>query len=530
MVKAVPSGYADVDGDQLTYRYQWLRNGDGHQRRDLRHARPLAGRQRRPGRPRRRGRDRRRLGRRHEPGRARRPDDHRHQRHPVEGTASIAPTSPKTNEAPHRHAQRLPRAGRRRAHLPGTGGCATAPSISGATAATLDLSQAGNGDRGDAIRVEVSAADPGGRLSDPAAATVTVANTAPTAGTASVKPTAPSTDDIVSAVPSGFADADGDAVSYQYQWFRNGTAISGATGRTLNLADPGNGDAGDMVAVDVTALDGNGGTSSDRARQPDRRRRRGARGRLVRLRGGRGIGVVDESGGNDGTLGGATRANSGRFGRALSFDGEDDIVTVPDDDALRLSGAMTLEAWVQAARPPPTGAASSSRSPRGGVAYGAVREQRRRHAEREPRVATRALAAPPTSTRTSGRTSPPRTTARRCKLFVNGAPGRHADAAGRARPTAAGPLTFGANNVWGERFRGLIDEVRIYNRALTPAEIASDMGAAGRGRHAGSRPPTRAPDVIGSFAAPKAWPIVPGAPRAAPRTVRWRRGTASRRP
>jgi hypothetical protein len=46
----------------------------------------------------------------------------------------------------------------------------------------------------------------------------------------------------------------------------------------------------------------------------------------------------------------------------------------------------------------------------------------------------------------------------------------------------AGPITssndvlrIGGNSVWGEYFAGLIDEVRVYNRALTGTEITNDM-------------------------------------------------------
>ena len=34
---------------------------------------------------------------------------------------------------------------------------------------------------------------------------------------------------------------------------------------------------------------------------------------------------------------------------------------------------------------------------------------------------------------------------------------------------------MGGNNMWGEFYSGRIDEVRVYNRALTQAEIQSDM-------------------------------------------------------
>ena len=41
--------------------------------------------------------------------------------------------------------------------------------------------------------------------------------------------------------------------------------------------------------------------------------------------------------------------------------------------------------------------------------------------------------------------------------------------------TSTGALKIGGNAVWGECFQGDIDEVRIYNRALTATEIQADM-------------------------------------------------------
>ena len=201
--------------------------------------------------------------------------------------------------------------------------------------------------------MEVSATDPGGRTSDPAAATVTVANTAPTrrARWRSSRPRLVQRRHRLGRAAAGFSDADGDAVSYTYQWFRNGTAISGATGRTLDLAEAGNGDAGDTVAVDVTALDGSGGTSATvRGSQTVGS---GASHAVASygFEEAAGTAIVDESGGSDG---GARRrdahATLGRFGRALCFDGEDDMATVPDSAPLDLATGMTLEAWVRPQR------------------------------------------------------------------------------------------------------------------------------------------------------------------------------------
>ena len=60
-----------------------------------------------------------------------------------------------------------------------------------------------------------------------------------------------------------------------------------------------------------------------------------------------GPGVTDGSGrGNNGTIAGAVRTTAGRFGSALTFDGVNDWVTVPDSASLDLSTRATLEAWV----------------------------------------------------------------------------------------------------------------------------------------------------------------------------------------
>ena len=61
---------------------------------------------------------------------------------------------------------------------------------------------------------------------------------------------------------------------------------------------------------------------------------------------GSGTVAVDATGsGHDGTLEGQTTWGEGRYGGALTFN--DSYVTVPDSDALDLTAAMTLMAWVR---------------------------------------------------------------------------------------------------------------------------------------------------------------------------------------
>jgi hypothetical protein len=59
--------------------------------------------------------------------------------------------------------------------------------------------------------------------------------------------------------------------------------------------------------------------------------------------------ATDSSGyGNDGTIYGATCVD-GMFDQALSFDGVDDYVQVPDSPVLDMAGVFTVEGWVQLA-------------------------------------------------------------------------------------------------------------------------------------------------------------------------------------
>jgi hypothetical protein len=63
------------------------------------------------------------------------------------------------------------------------------------------------------------------------------------------------------------------------------------------------------------------------------------------------------------------------------------------------------------------------------------------------------------------------------RLYVNGVQTAER-VVGGAIAVSDGALRFGGNAVWGEWFRGLLDDVRVYDRALSPSELAADMSAA----------------------------------------------------
>ena len=128
--------------------------------------------------------------------------------------------------------------------------------IAGAIGPTFDLSQTGHGDRGDKVEVDVKATNSQGYSSTGVSDVVTV-DVPPTSGAVTIAPASPTTGTALTATPSGFADADGDALTYRYVWSENGTPIPGATGSTL----AGSSVLAGTVTVQVTAVDGYGGAS-----------------------------------------------------------------------------------------------------------------------------------------------------------------------------------------------------------------------------------------------------------------------------
>jgi hypothetical protein len=199
----------------------------------------------------------------------------------------------------------------------------------------------------------------------------------------------------------------------------------------------------------------------------------------------------------NGTIREAVRVTGGKFGRALRFDGVNDWVTVADVTAskLDLSTGMTLEAWVN-----PTsmsGWETVLMKERGITGEGLLSYALYAH-DGEPLALGRAVPAGyvrlnnTLTTRDQAARGTTRLTLNTWthlattydgttqRFYVNGV------LVGTNNPIVSGStnvitqsngaLRIGGNaSSTGEFFKGLIDEVRIYNRALTAAEIATDM-------------------------------------------------------
>jgi hypothetical protein len=192
---------------------------------------------------------------------------------------------------------------------------------------------------------------------------------------------------------------------------------------------------------------------------------------------GSGTTTTDGSGlGNTGTITAGTWSTAGRFGKALSFNGTSSLVTVNDVAALRLTTAMTLEAWVR-----PTTSASWRcallKETSGGLAYGLYASDGSGRPSGYVRVGSEIDATAPSAITLNTWTHLAATyDGTTLRLFVNGTQVATRALTGSIASSTQ-PLRIGGNQVWGEYFSGLIDEVRVYNRALSAAEIQTDMNA-----------------------------------------------------
>jgi hypothetical protein len=188
--------------------------------------------------------------------------------------------------------------------------------------------------------------------------------------------------------------------------------------------------------------------------------------------------VIDTSGnGNTGSISGATWTTAGKYGNALVFNGTNAVVTVANAASLQLTTGMTLEAWVYPTASPSGWRAvidknvdryylMASSTPNNRPAVGGTWT-----AGNQNTVAPSALAV---NTWTHLAATFDGATVR---LYVNGAQVRSKGQTTALAPTT-GTLQIGGNSYPGEYFAGRIDEVRIYNRALTVGEIQADMNTA----------------------------------------------------
>jgi PKD repeat protein len=211
---------------------------------------------------------------------------------------------------------------------------------------------------------------------------------------------------------------------------------------------------------------------------------------------GAGGSTADISGNNNvGTINSATWSASGKFGHALTFN-TGALITVNDSASLHLSTGMTLEAWVNPSSL--SGWMNVLFKPNGSSGIDYVMQG-------STSAGSPSLGISPSSTNLSAPSALPLNTwshlagtydGATMKFYVNGLL-----VASKAQTgtivSSSDPLTIGGNLLYGENWKGLIDEVRIYSRALSQDEIHGDMNTPVAGPDTRPSNPPTSPRIVG---------------------------------
>ncbi len=184
--------------------------------------------------------------------------------------------------------------------------------------------------------------------------------------------------------------------------------------------------------------------------------------------------AYDRSGqGNDGTISGASRT-IGKIGQALSFDGADDYIEIQDNSNFDISNALTLSAFIKTPLPVDTANTILAKGGLGGSLYGLSIEG-----------ANSQICFYTTGTTSPNCSGSPVYANSYCnnwclitavfdgstkKIYVDGIERSSIDVSGTI-DTNNNNLRIGMDTIGGYEYTGVIDEVRVYSRALSADEV-----------------------------------------------------------
>ena len=203
-----------------------------------------------------------------------------------------------------------------------------------------------------------------------------------------------------------------------------------------------------------------------------------------------GVGLVsgDASGNaNTGTLTNGPVWAVGKNGGALQFDGVNDRVRVPDANVLDLSTASTFEAWVYPTVAPSGWRTIVQKEVDAYLLMASSNQNRPVSGGTFDGVCCTNVSAPAALAVNTWTHLAATYDGAQIRIYVNGTQVAAVARTGTYEQNN-NPLWIGGNAVYGEHFQGRIDDLRIYNRALSSTEIQTDMNTA-VGAPA-NRPPT----------------------------------------
>jgi hypothetical protein len=188
--------------------------------------------------------------------------------------------------------------------------------------------------------------------------------------------------------------------------------------------------------------------------------------------------ALDESGnGNHGTVNGATLTTDrfGNSGSAYNFDGINDFIQIPDNTSLDIQNSITISVWVKTSNTPPQFPSQSMRlvdKATGGTGDSYMLDLFQTDKVRFLVGNNGANTLPSTINYSEDLYNVVAThNGASAKIYINGVLNSETTISGQT-PANSNPLRFGADSfLSGAFFKGSLDDIAIWNRALTPQEI-----------------------------------------------------------
>jgi sugar lactone lactonase YvrE len=185
----------------------------------------------------------------------------------------------------------------------------------------------------------------------------------------------------------------------------------------------------------------------------------------------------DSVGNHDGTLKNGAAWSTGKYGTGVRFDGVNDLVTIPASSDLNFSGNFTLEAWVRPDEARAWGAVITKEAPTFHSYELNAQGEHEAPAAYVAKSSSDNYAINGTSLLANQAWSHLALTndGSYLRLYVNGT--QVSSVPSGTVFTGEGATQLGGNLVWSDYFKGVLDEVRLYNRTLSATEIGQDKAA-----------------------------------------------------
>lgn len=199
--------------------------------------------------------------------------------------------------------------------------------------------------------------------------------------------------------------------------------------------------------------------------------------------------ALDSSGASNGTLQNGATFQVGKVGQSFRFDGADDQITVPDNANQNGGSNLTIEAWINPSSLPHGGTILQKRT--SGNIGGYVLEPTQPSGSGAPNGLQFVImiggvyqTLNPANVLTANVWQHVAATydGAFMRIYVNGAEVANRPQTGAIDAVAA-PILIGRNIVNNQGFQGAIDEIGVYSRSLTAAEIQSISNAGLGGKY-----------------------------------------------